>query len=102
MPQTADKTADKPQTPEKPKPAVVSGDRLTLNEVLDWLVEDKMIESAAADQLKKERRYYKGALHPLVTVAEQKWKNLLPPHKPLPRLSAITGWPKAPVIPDAT
>jgi general secretion pathway protein E len=97
MPQTADKAADKPQAAEKPqqtekaKAAAVSGDRLTLNEVLDWLVEDKLIESAAAEQLKKERRYYRGALHPIVTVAEQKWKSALPPHKPL-ALEPLTEW----------
>jgi len=95
MPQTADKTADKPadkpQATEKPKPAVVSGDRLTLNEVLDWLVEDKLVDAAAAEQLKKERRYYRGALHPLVTVAEQKWKSAQPPHKQL-LLETLTEW----------
>jgi len=50
------------------------GQRLTLAEVLDWLVEDKMVEAEPAAQLKKERRYYRGTMHPLVVVAEQKWK----------------------------
>src|SRR5688572_1925654 len=49
--------------------------RLNLSEVLDWLVEDRMVAPEAAEQLKKERRYYRGTRHPLAVVAEQKWKN---------------------------
>ena len=37
--------------------------RLTLGEILDGLVEDKVIGADAAEQLKKERRYYRGTLH---------------------------------------
>ena len=48
--------------------------RLTLAQVLDWLVADAMVAAEAAEQLKKERRYYRGATHPLVIVAQQKWK----------------------------
>jgi len=59
--------------------------------VLDWLVEDKLVEPAAAEQLKKERRYYRGALHPLVTVADQKWKQVAPPHKAL-GIEFLTEW----------
>ena len=49
--------------------------RLGLPEILDWLVEDKLVGAEPAAQLKKERRYYRGTLHPLAIVAEQKWKN---------------------------
>ena len=57
--------------------AVKSGanQRLALPDVLDWLVEDKLVGAEVAATLKKERRYYRGALHPLQIVAEQKWKN---------------------------
>src|SRR5712691_2390666 len=48
--------------------------RLMLGDVLDWLVEDGMAAADMADQVKKERRYYKGTLHPLSVVADQKWK----------------------------
>jgi general secretion pathway protein E len=48
--------------------------RLALGEVLDWLVEDGMTSAEAAEQLNKERRYYRGNLHPLCVVADQKWK----------------------------
>src|SRR6185503_1498324 len=48
--------------------------RLTLAEVLDWMVEDGLATSEAAAALKTERRYHRGNLHPLCVVAEQKWK----------------------------
>ena len=53
--------------------AVADG-RLTLAEILDWLVEDKLADAEAAEKLRKERRYYRGTMHPLVIVADQKWK----------------------------
>jgi len=65
--------------------------RLTILELLDWLVEDRLVESAAAEQLKKERRYYRGSQHPLAIIAEQKWKSAAPPHKPL-ALEPLTEW----------
>jgi len=65
--------------------------RLALAEVLDWLVEDKMATAEAAEQLKKERRYYRGTLHPLVAVAEQKWRHIAPPHKLL-SLELLSEW----------
>ena len=65
--------------------------RLAVGEVIDWLVADKLVDSAAAEQLKKERRYYRGTLHPLVIVADQKWKNATPPHRPL-TLDALAEW----------
>ncbi|MFZ1910261.1 MAG: ATPase, T2SS/T4P/T4SS family [Burkholderiales bacterium] len=65
--------------------------RLTLSEVLDWLVEDGVVDSGAVAQLKKERRYYRGTQHPLVSVAEQKWKSLAAPHRAL-TLEALAEW----------
>jgi general secretion pathway protein E len=62
--------------------------RLNLAEILDWLVADKMVDPAGAETLKKERRYYRGALHPLAIVAEQKWKHGA---KPLD-LDVLTEW----------
>src|SRR5256714_1369388 len=62
--------------------------RLTLTGILDWLLADKMIAPEQAEQLRKERRYYRGAQHPLVSVAEQKWKK-----GPTPlTLEALTEW----------
>jgi general secretion pathway protein E len=71
--------------------SVVSEHRLTLAEVIDWLVEDRMLDAAAGEQLKKDRRYYKGQQHPLVLVADQKLKSAAPPHKLL-ALEPLTEW----------
>jgi general secretion pathway protein E len=65
--------------------------RLTLLEVLDWLVEDGVAARDPVEVLRKERRYYKGNDHPLAIVAEQKWKSAKPPHKLL-HLEALTEW----------
>src|SRR5687767_14101972 len=48
--------------------------RLSLAEVLDWLAGDGLASAEAVDALKKERRYYRGNVHPLCVVAEQKWR----------------------------
>ena len=65
--------------------------RLALAEVLDWLVEDRMVAAEEAERLKKERRYYRGANHPLAVVADQQWKSALPPHRLL-ALEPLTEW----------
>ncbi|MBL8378099.1 MAG: type II/IV secretion system protein [Burkholderiales bacterium] len=49
--------------------------KLSLTEVLDALVVEGHAERAAADRAKLEARMKKGGEHPLVTVAEQKWKS---------------------------
>src|SRR5260221_4145157 len=70
--------------------------RLTIGELLDWMVEDKLVTSEAAEDLKKERRYYRGALHPLVIIAEQKWRRPGARGK-LPALEPLPPWlPKPP------
>ena len=65
--------------------------RLTLPELVDWLLADGLVEAAEAEKLKKERRYYRGSLHPLAIIADQKWKSAKPPHKPL-ALETLTEW----------
>jgi general secretion pathway protein E len=69
----------------------VAEHRLTLAEVLDWLVADGLVDAAAAAQLSKERRYYRGVQHPLASVADQKWKSLAAPHRPL-SLDVLAEW----------
>ncbi|HSH06275.1 MAG TPA: GspE/PulE family protein [Burkholderiales bacterium] len=69
----------------------VAEHRLTIAEVLDWLVEDRLVDAAVAEQLKKERRYYRGAQHPLVIIADQRWKPARGPNKQL-TLEALTEW----------
>jgi len=49
--------------------------RLALGELLDWLIEDKLADPEVAGSFKKERRYYRGTVHPLAVIAEQKWKS---------------------------
>ena len=64
---------------------------LTIVELLDWLVADKMLSAEDAERVKKERRYYRGAHHPLTLIADQKLKNAQPPHKAL-ALEPLTEW----------
>src|SRR5687768_2467110 len=66
--------------------------RLTLLEILGWMLEDKMVDAEAADKLKKERRYYRGTMHPLVIVADQKWKKPNGAGHSLWTLDALTEW----------
>src|SRR5204863_477669 len=70
--------------------------RLTIGELLDWMVEDQLVTAEAAEDLKKERRYYRGALHPLVIIAEQKWRRPGPGGKLL-ALEPLTEWLAKPV-----
>jgi general secretion pathway protein E len=65
--------------------------RLALAEVLDWLAEDGWVDTAQAEKLKKERRYYRGASHPLVVIADQQWKSARAPHRLL-GVEALTEW----------
>jgi general secretion pathway protein E len=69
-------------------PGAVADARLTLAEILDWLLEDKLADPEAAEKLRKERRYYRGTMHPLVIVADQKWKK----GSSLLTLDALAEW----------
>ncbi|HVB48652.1 MAG TPA: type II/IV secretion system protein, partial [Burkholderiales bacterium] len=66
----------------------VAEHRLTLAEVLDWLVADRLVDAAAVELMKKERRYYRGAQNPLVVIAAQKWKGA----QRVLSLEALTEW----------
>jgi general secretion pathway protein E len=44
-----------------------------------------------AGQFKQERRYFKADIHPLIAIAEQRWKSLQPPHRVLD-LPSLTQW----------
>ena len=81
------------KTPQGSPQATPQGSRLTLAEILDWLVADKMVEAEPAEKLRKERRYYRGTMHPLVIVADQKWRkpNNTGSTSPL-MLEALTEW----------
>jgi general secretion pathway protein E len=65
--------------------------RLTLGEVLDEMVADGLVELAEAGRLIAERRMHRGDHHPLVLVADQKWKMPMPPAKVM-HLEWMTEW----------
>ncbi|OFZ87919.1 MAG: type II secretion system protein E [Betaproteobacteria bacterium RBG_16_66_20] len=77
--------------PEAAEAAKAGERRLTITGLLDWLVEDGMVDAVDAEKMKKERRYYRGSQHPLAVIADQKWKSALPPGKPL-TLEPLTEW----------
>jgi len=65
--------------------------RLTLPETVDALVADGLVGAEDAARFKQERRYYKGDTHPLIVIAEQRWKSLQPPHRMLD-IDGLTQW----------
>ena len=65
--------------------------KLALPEVLDLLMADGLVTAEDGAQLKHERRYFRGDTHPLVSLAEQKWKSAKPPHRLL-TLDELTEW----------
>ncbi len=65
--------------------------RLTLPEVVDWLVADGLLPKGVGEDFKKERRYFRGDIHPLIVIADQKWKTLAEPSRAL-SLETLTEW----------
>jgi len=74
--------ASSPQTTER---------WLTLDGVLADLVADKLVSQADADKLANDRRVNRGKAHPLVVIADQKFKDPRQPRKAL-HLEALTQW----------
>ncbi|MDP2795838.1 MAG: GspE/PulE family protein [Sulfurisoma sp.] len=72
-------------------PATAADHRLTLAETLDALIAAGLAPREEAEKFKTERRYYKGEVHPLIVIAEQRWKSPTPPHRTLD-LDALTQW----------
>lgn len=54
--------------------------RITLGDILRMLINDGIIDKIQAEKLYKDRRMDSSNLHPLVVIAEQKWKNLNAPN----------------------
>jgi general secretion pathway protein E len=65
--------------------------RLTLLEVVDALIEAGKVPREEAEKFRQERRYFRGAAHPLSVIAEQRWKSPEPPHRLLD-LETLTEW----------
>jgi len=57
--------------------------RLTMAEILGFLVADGLVDAADAEALVAECRLKRLTAHPLTIVAEQKWKSRRAPHRPL-------------------
>src|SRR5260221_11988985 len=70
---------------------VVQDHRLTLAEVLQALVAEGVVLKADADKLTADRRLHRGDHHPLVVIADQKWRSHKPPQKIL-GLEWLTEW----------
>ncbi len=66
-----------------PTAKIVADHRLSIGEVLGWLVADGLVSQADADALLAESRLRRQAVHPLLTIADQQWKSLSAPHRPL-------------------
>ena len=85
-----------PVTPSASPPATLTAavpaeHRLTLPEVIDALVADGIVAADVANTFKQERRYFQGDIHPLIVIAEQHWKSLLPPNRVL-TIEELTQW----------
>src|ERR1700682_2036267 len=65
--------------------------RLTLQGVLNDMVSDKLVSKEAADKLASDRRRARADVHPLIVIAEQKWKDPRSPKKNL-HLETLTEW----------
>lgn len=69
----------------------ISEHRLGLAEVLEWMIEDGLIDREQAEALKVERRLHGIRTHPLVVIADQKWRSAAPNGKLLV-LDTLTEW----------
>ena len=65
--------------------------KITVGEILRWLVQDRMVSKEEAERLYQDHKHERSSLHPLVILGEQKWKNLNPPHKQL-TIEILTEW----------
>jgi general secretion pathway protein E len=50
--------------------------KLTLKEVIDWLIEDGLVAKEEGDKIVQEAKYTRGGKHPLVVIVEAKAKNV--------------------------
>jgi general secretion pathway protein E len=65
--------------------------RLTLAEVLDMLVADGLADAEEAAALRTERKLHGDKVHPVVVIAEQKWRNPKLPARVLTQ-EVLTEW----------
>ena len=73
-------------------PSRATDRKLQLKEVLDWLVEDGLVEAAAAGKILQDSRTARGGTrHPIVVIADARLRSLKPP-LPLLNPQALTEW----------
>jgi general secretion pathway protein E len=65
--------------------------RLTVKEVLGMLLSDGMVDKAEAEALISDSRLKRQTAHPLVIIAEKKWKSQKPPFRTL-TLDELGEW----------
>ena len=65
--------------------------KLTVADIVDGLIAGGLVDTDIGEAFKTEKRYYRGNTHPLVLVAEQKWKSLKAPHPTLD-MDLLTRW----------
>ena len=65
--------------------------RLTLPQVLADLVADALVPKEVAEQFAKDRRFARADVHPLIVIADQKWKDPRHPGRLL-SVEALTQW----------
>ena len=65
--------------------------RVTVAEILGFLVDDGLVLKPDADALIADSRLRRQVVHPLTLIAEQKWKSQKAPHRPL-TLDDLTEW----------
>lgn len=70
---------------------IVPEHRLTVAEILGLLVADGLVAKSDADALVADSRLRRQVAHPLTVIADQKWKSLRLPHRPL-TLDDLGDW----------
>ncbi|MDR0476927.1 MAG: GspE/PulE family protein [Desulfobulbaceae bacterium] len=72
--------------------SVVEEDRrLKLPEIVNALMADGLVDREAGEAFRRERRYFRGDIHPLTVVAEQNWRTPGPSPRLLDR-DYLTQW----------
>jgi general secretion pathway protein E len=90
IPATTPPTEPMPATQKSMKPQRADAP-LTLEQVINDLAQDGLVSRETGAQLISQRRYARSPAHPLVVIAELKWKDPRDPKKLL-HLEALTQW----------
>ncbi len=79
------------QKPSAPVAPAATERRLTLAELMQALVDDGVVELQTAEQFMIGKRYWRGTMHPLAVIAEQRWKSVKNPHQVLD-IDTLSEW----------